>query len=225
MSTAIHRAKLPTELFSLSPSLFLFFFADWNSSISTHATVEQKQQQRQQDRTRGFHNRAIATRTLNKLIGNSIDDGSAAACPNTATCRFLAPGKRFCATTYLRKDHTVSCSQTEKLVPSRQDKGEAWIRVPISNEFDDLLNYFDVLVTLLLACLVECLVTNGFVQSSLHLIIRKKDEVDRRSKSEDETLTMQLFDTIFWYYDHSLRTTQMHPLINRVTIKKKRKES
>lgn len=97
--------------------------------------------------------------------------------------------------------------------------------MPISNEFDDLLNYFDVLVTLLLACLVECLVTNGFVQSSLHLIIRRKDEVDRRSKSEDETLTMQLFDTIFWYYDHSLRTTQMHPLINRVTIKKKERRA
>lgn len=32
--------------------------------------------------------------TLNKLIRNSIDDGSAVACPNTATCRFLAPGKK-----------------------------------------------------------------------------------------------------------------------------------
>lgn len=50
-----------------------------------------------------FHNRAIAKRTLDKLIGNSIDDGSAAACPNTATCRFLAPGKRVRATTYCRE--------------------------------------------------------------------------------------------------------------------------
>jgi len=32
--------------------------------------------------------------TLNKLIENSIDGGSAVACPNTATCRFLAPDKK-----------------------------------------------------------------------------------------------------------------------------------
>lgn len=52
------------------------FFAHWNSSISTRATIQKQKQQQQQrhnnDRTRRFHNRAIATRTLNKLIGNSI---------------------------------------------------------------------------------------------------------------------------------------------------------
>lgn len=32
--------------------------------------------------------------TPNKLIGYSIGDSSAVACPNTATCRFLAPGKK-----------------------------------------------------------------------------------------------------------------------------------
>lgn len=31
---------------------------------------------------------------LNKFIGYSIDDSSAVVCPNTATCRFLAPGKK-----------------------------------------------------------------------------------------------------------------------------------
>lgn len=99
----------------------LSFFAHWNSSISTRATIQKQKQQQQRhnnDRTRRFHNRAIATRTLNKLIGNSIDDGSAAACPNTATCRFLAPGKR---SALPRRDHTASCSQTERLVlPPRQ---------------------------------------------------------------------------------------------------------
>jgi len=52
-------------------------------------------QSNDRNRRRWFHNKqSRKNKTLNKLIGNSIDDSSAVACPNTATCRFLAPGKK-----------------------------------------------------------------------------------------------------------------------------------
>lgn len=106
----IDEEKLPAELF------LSLFCPDRNSSIATRGTIATSEQQRQQQPAEldGFITGQLQRETLNKLIGNSIDDGSAAVCPNTATCRFLAPGKNCCLVP--ERDHTVLFGRPRKLV-------------------------------------------------------------------------------------------------------------
>lgn len=97
-----HGASLSLSL-HLSFSLFLRIGIHRSRRVQVSRNRSSSSNSSNTQNSTRFHNRAIAKRTLDKLIGNSIDDGSAAACPNTATCRFLAPGKRVRATTYCRE--------------------------------------------------------------------------------------------------------------------------
>lgn len=138
--TAIHREKLPGGAF-FSPST-----ANRNPSDRTAGNDSNSNSSNCSSATRRFHNRPIATRLSISSLGILLT----VVAPLSALIRQLVVSWLLARTaTSYQRDHTVLFANGEACLPAKTERMPAgWRpRVPISTDFDDLFNYFDVLVT------------------------------------------------------------------------------